>query len=316
MKYKIAVNLNRIPDSYKVKEDFDKAKSYHAKHGIELEFTFKNVSLTGYKTYHQIKPLDRWLILGSHNLVTIDQATDANMVVFDQGEWATPKGSKFPLRPETPNGSCYIFNNKPFINICRFIQLDWIQIAHETMHSLVYTANIKGFAIQDVMDTYTENNNPDSLTGNFAQQWKLLQPYLNSTESKLSVTVTRIFQDNKETIGQLRTNDGLFGCDTLELAYKNNQSNISSIPKGTYICQWKKMQTTGVFHYEIMNVPNRSGIFIHPGNYYTDIKGCILLGSSPHDINNDKETDLSNSKIIIEAFEKKMNKKDFQLIIK
>lgn len=183
MKYKITVNLNKIPESYKIKEDFEKAKAYHAKNGVELDFTFKNTSVKGYTTYHQTEILDRWFIKDSQIYVNIDYGADANMFVFDQAEWSTPTGSPFPLKPETPNGSCFILNNKPYMNVGTYI-VDhnsgetWRQIAHEIMHSLRYSANIKGFPIQDVMDTYYLNDQPDNPLSNFSQQWKLLQPYL------------------------------------------------------------------------------------------------------------------------------------------
>ncbi len=48
MKYKIAVYLNRIPTGYDIMSDFNKAKEYHARHGVDIEFTFKNISVTGY----------------------------------------------------------------------------------------------------------------------------------------------------------------------------------------------------------------------------------------------------------------------------
>lgn len=185
MKYKISVNLNRIPVLYNVQDDFEKARLYHLKHGVELEFVFKNIDVHGYTSYHQIQPLDRWLIGGAQIIVPLDSRADADMFVFDQVEWANPPGSQFPLKLNTPNGSCFIEGNKPFINIGTYIAehangQTWIQIAHEIMHALRCSANLKGFLIQDVMDTYIENANPDSPTGNFAQQWKLLQPFLSA----------------------------------------------------------------------------------------------------------------------------------------
>ena len=43
-------------------------------------------------------------------------------------------------------------------------------------------------------------------------------------------------------------------------------------------------------------MPNRSEILIHKGNYYTDILGCILIGSDLADINKDGLLDVTNSK--------------------
>lgn len=47
---------------------------------------------------------------------------------------------------------------------------------------------------------------------------------------------------------------------------------------------------------EIQNVPMRSNILIHVGNYTSDILGCILVGDSARDINNDGTIDVTNSK--------------------
>lgn len=180
MQLKISVNLNRIPDSYHILDDFEKARLYHLKHGVDITWVFRNTSLHGYITYHQTVPLDRWLIQGSQNLVSIDPTADINMFVFDQAEWATPPGSQFPLKPETPNGNCFLFQGKPFINIGRYIQADWIQIAHEIVHALAEKSNLAGFPMNDVLDTYFHNDNPDFVGGNFDQMWHLLAPYLNS----------------------------------------------------------------------------------------------------------------------------------------
>lgn len=70
---------------------------------------------------------------------------------------------------------------------------------------------------------------------------------------------------------------GAYFCDTLELPWKENKRQISSIPNGTYSVQWRK---DDVFPevLELLNVPDRSGILIHSGNTTSDIQGCILVG--------------------------------------
>jgi hypothetical protein len=128
-----------------------------------------------------------------------------------------------------------------------------------------------------------------------------------------TVTLKRNSDNGIETLGTLTTTG--FTCKTLELSDKQNKPNISCIPKGIYTCQWKFKLNSLAYHYEIMNVPNRSGIFLHNGNYYTDIKGCVLLGDSYGDINKDGQTDILNSKATLSKFETLMGKKDFQLII-
>ena len=71
---------------------------------------------------------------------------------------------------------------------------------------------------------------------------------------------------------------------TLELPYKDNLPNISSIPCGTYKLSIRSasLSKTGNIGkaYEIRDVPSRSDILIHVGNTVKDSNGCVLLGMS------------------------------------
>ena len=127
-------------------------------------------------------------------------------------------------------------------------------------------------------------------------------------------TLTRGVDDMIETLGKLSY--GSFICDTLERSWKNNTVNISCIPKGTYNCIWTYMGDLKEFHYQIQNVPGRSGIFIHEGNYYTNSEGCVLIGSGLSDLNKDKEKDVLNSRVTLTQFENLLNKQPFILTIK
>ena len=70
------------------------------------------------------------------------------------------------------------------------------------------------------------------------------------------------------------------------------------------------------YTYEVLNVPNRSGIRIHSANFYTQIKGCIAMGDSHKDLNADQSLDVVHSGNTIKAFEDFMCKEDFILTIK
>lgn len=190
MKLKINCCFNRIPTIYNIQDDFNKAKAYYSKHGVELDFTFSNIDVHGYSSV-LYNTNGRWLLQGSENLVHIDQTADVNMFVFDQAEWANPPGSQYPLKPNTPNGDCFIYQGKPFVNVGRYITPDWVQIAHELCHALGKISSSKGFSVDDVgiMDSYRDNQNPDSPTGNFAQMWTALQPYIKSLNSTVNPTV-------------------------------------------------------------------------------------------------------------------------------
>ena len=75
-----------------------------------------------------------------------------------------------------------------------------------------------------------------------------------------------------------------FLCFTLENTWKDNERQISCIPKGTYNLELKEY---GRFYdkykhpiIKLVNVPNRSEILFHIGNYPEDTLGCILLGKT------------------------------------
>lgn len=120
-----------------------------------------------------------------------------------------------------------------------------------------------------------------------------------------SVVLQRLSSNEKQTIGNLRVVDGskktVFECRTIELADKNNRQSVSRIPSGTYYLaklngdqlQWSRFDYP---HLHIQNVPNRSGIKIHIGNYYSQIAGCVLVGDRFADINGDGYVDVANSK--------------------
>jgi hypothetical protein len=72
--------------------------------------------------------------------------------------------------------------------------------------------------------------------------------------------------------------DGVPICLTLELPWKENQSQVSCIPEGEYECGWYLSPTHGETIL-LKNVPGRSLIMFHAGNTAKDVKGCIAVGS-------------------------------------
>lgn len=64
---------------------------------------------------------------------------------------------------------------------------------------------------------------------------------------------------------------GVYLCDTLE----NNQFLIKP---GCYPLKWTYSPKFKAFRFEVGDVPGRSRLLIHEGNYVGDSKGCILVG--------------------------------------
>lgn len=96
------------------------------------------------------------------------------------------------------------------------------------------------------------------------------------------------------TLGVLTVEGEDFRCFTLELPDKGNKSNISCIPSGTYE-YFKRVSPSNGNVIELKNVVNRSNVQIHVGNYTSDILGCILVGKTIADINNDGIPDVTSS---------------------
>jgi hypothetical protein len=114
----------------------------------------------------------------------------------------------------------------------------------------------------------------------------------------MKALIKRFEYSDKQTLGTLVIYDKgeiIYTCYTLELPDLDNASQISCIPKGDYKVV---PRTSAKFkdHFHITNVPNREYILIHGGNYYTQIRGCVLVGKTLTDINNDGYKDVTSSK--------------------
>jgi len=98
------------------------------------------------------------------------------------------------------------------------------------------------------------------------------------------------------TLGRLKY--GNFQCFTLELPWHGNSPNISCIPAGVYnVCKYQSPKHGQVLLFQ--NVPSRSFIEAHAGNYTTQIEGCILVGDSVQFLNGDEIPDVANSKVTL-----------------
>lgn len=97
------------------------------------------------------------------------------------------------------------------------------------------------------------------------------------------VSLKRVNSTDQGTHGILTVGDLVF--HTIELPWRDNASNISCIPVGEYKCRKVNSPRFGSV-YHVQNVPGRSNVLIHSGNYAGDTTkgyrthshGCILIG--------------------------------------
>ena len=113
----------------------------------------------------------------------------------------------------------------------------------------------------------------------------------------MEVEIRRTYKE-KQTEGRLyvynERNGVGYSCDTLELPWLDNQKRISCIPEGEYDVIKHVSPKFGECFW-ILDVPERSEILVHKGNYNRDTLGCVLVGKSLIDIDGDGNRDTTNS---------------------
>ena len=134
-------------------------------------------------------------------------------------------------------------------------------------------------------------------------------------DNKINLLLIRDTFTEESTIGRLFINGELF-CDTLENPWKDNQRNISCIPKGEYNVRLRlprESATRDYIHLLVKEVPNRDWILFHRGNTAKDTRGCILVGQGS------KHNAVQNSRLAMDLLIKEiinLGGEDIKLIIK
>ena len=138
------------------------------------------------------------------------------------------------------------------------------------------------------------------------------------TDTSLQGTFGKLYIDNE------------FFCVTGELPKDSdhdniiNERNYECIPAGKYIVHPRGSEQSSKFkydHYIVSNVPDRSYILFHRGNYCgsvrdgykSDVEGCILLGRD-FSIDNEQKI-VTASKSTFTEFVELIGKNKFKLII-
>jgi len=134
----------------------------------------------------------------------------------------------------------------------------------------------------------------------------------------MEAVLTRELEQDKQTLGSLVIKDDegkkLFSCKTLELPWNANKKNESCIPLGNYEVTPRQSAKYNK-HFHIQDVPGRSFILIHIGNYKDQTRGCVLIGDKLADLNADGYKDVTSSKATLQKL-LKVAPNGFDLTIK
>lgn len=93
----------------------------------------------------------------------------------------------------------------------------------------------------------------------------------------MRITVQRLWLTPASVCGELAI-DGVFQCFTLEPPVRPGKP--CCIPASTYEVLLLHSARFGFLTPHVLNVPDFSGIEIHPGNYPRDTHGCCLVGET------------------------------------
>jgi len=308
---KIKVLINNIKDKTTINKGLELVKQSFASISFPLEITVEDINKKFTSVSFNNKAIGSGIQVKPEEILALPSVTgtdDIAFLLFNNND-VNPK----PLNPTqnpikkgktTPCQMCEQWYGFTYAEVFRDFFI------HEICHSLYFLQNnVKG----DL--THNQQQFPQWQQKQNIDYYLWLLSTLNPKTSILPTVVLKRKKDNGvETIGDLSY--GSFKSKTLERPWKDNKPNISMIPEGKYLCKWTYSLRFLKYTYELQNVPGRSGIRIHSGNFFFDVEGCILLGSDLTDINSDGQLDVTDSRKTISSFETLMGKNDFILEIK
>lgn len=121
----------------------------------------------------------------------------------------------------------------------------------------------------------------------------------------MNLVLNRREYRNDGIFSEITDENGTFLFVGLERSYKDDSGVFyAKVPPGTYRCvrgihRLKDLVPFETF--ELENVPGRTGILIHKGNYNHDSEGCILIGLG-YGFTSNKEKMIVHSKKAFEKF--------------
>lgn len=92
-----------------------------------------------------------------------------------------------------------------------------------------------------------------------------------------SLTLVRVSSTEENGTHGVLLDQGVPFALSLEPPDRNNEPFESCIPAGVFICKYVNSPRFGAT-YEVRDVPSRSHILFHTGNFTKDTSGCILVG--------------------------------------
>ena len=133
-----------------------------------------------------------------------------------------------------------------------------------------------------------------------------------------TVNLFRLKRSDQGTEGLLVSED--YNCRTLELPWRGNQKQISCIPPGEYQVDIRLSNKYGRIYW-VRNIPNRTYVLIHSGNYAGDkskgfkshVMGCILLGKKQGHLGG--QVAILNSRVAVRQFMEELEYESFKLRI-
>lgn len=127
------------------------------------------------------------------------------------------------------------------------------------------------------------------------------------------VLLQRAWRDDRATIGMLSIlgvkHDPIFSLENPA----RSTSVDSLIPAGEYLCSpYSGTRFKNV--YQVKNVPGRTAILLHPGNFEKDTEGCILIGFAAG-MSEERPAVLA-SRAAFDFFRGVIGREDFVLVVK
>lgn len=133
-------------------------------------------------------------------------------------------------------------------------------------------------------------------------------------------TLTRNTYTDWGTFGVLKVKGVQFAI--VELPWRDNKEKVSCIPTGEYLCKFEYSDKFKKKLYELKDVPGRSEVKIHSGNYAgdkkmgyrSDSKGCPIIGKRVRHI--EDQWGVEDSRVALKEFHDLMQGENIMLTVK